>query len=323
MPNDKLLNDVLSATDKAIKKLKELGEGCGCGHGFNVVTKAPGDVPDFKPNKNLGEGEAPENEIKYRQTLLDLLNQLYDDTKDLKSVNDLDEIDDLINQFITDCNQLIDDSITSQWNNGVKEGLSELKGINNKKKFNTDNIDTTKKALIIQQQQCNIEDIAFKLRGKLRQSIMITAIKQPYKQTSTKTDNVTKAKYPSTWTQCMIQLFKKNPKLTEDELYFECERTTAFNDAQQNTDKLGLYGFITAHEEAMLGTLIAGSTIIGDMVADWVSVGDDNVCDECLEREANGPYSIFDNIWNDTHFGCRCWMENIRLPSSDKIFRKA
>jgi hypothetical protein len=121
----------------------------------------------------------------------------------------------------------------------------------------------------------------------------------------------------------MIKLHEQEPDLTEDELREQCEGwENGFNDAQNNLDKLGLFGWLTTNHLAFYSTLLWGTVLVGEIIADWVTEGDDRVCDECLENEANSPYSIFDKIWLIiVHFGCRCWMDNIRLAiqSRDEI----
>lgn len=279
----------------------------------------------FKPDKEMGEGTPEPEELKYRQELLDLANRLFKVIgkrfKSITNPNDLiKKLDGDINDAILEGQNIILKTLPNTWNDSVNNGIKVLKRLNSKESYDKSQINTDSKDLIIQQQQMNIEDIFLKLRGRLRQRININAIYKNDKAPSHLANSLTNTVgYPKNWTPCMIETYKANPTLSEEELRDLCsdrDWETDFQDVQSNLDKMGLFGWLTTNHLAFYSALLFGSVIIGEIIADWVSQGDDRVCDECLEREAGSPYSIFDSIWTDIpHFGCRCWMDNIRLRS--------
>jgi len=300
-PELQLINNQIACCDKALEKLKS--------------EKAEPPKLNFKPNENLGEGQAGEEELEYRQSLLDLLANLHNSINkviftDKTHLDKIKLIDKLINSFISDGQELADETIPKTWDDGVKEGIKQLKKLNSKNKYNIKSIDTTKKELIHQQQHLNIQKIGI----NLKLFILINFINDHKTPTKSK-KSVDKATPKPTWTECMRQLNKEDPSLTEEELIEWCDEwNSGFIDAQNNLDKAGLFGWLETHKEALLGTLIMGVGIIGDLIADWVSVGDENVCDECLDLEAKSPHHITE--WpSDPHFGCRCEQQNIRLAS--------
>lgn len=311
--NKNILDTLIIAADLTIDDFKTLG----------LIPLEKKAELDFQPNKNLGEGQATPEELKYREDLLKLTEQLYKDTTKVLNSNStpdeqIKEINKLIDTFISEGQDLVNTSLPETWDKGVNDGIKELKNIDNKKSYNTKKIQTNKLDLILQQQLFNIEDIGLKLRGRLRQFILINAIQEP-NDTSVEKSIILKATPTSKWTKCMLQMHTRYPHMSEEELRTECEKEIepAFQDVQDNIDKMGLFGWLTTHHEAFLGTLMMGAMVLGDLIADWVTMGDERVCEECQEAESKGPYSIFDAIWSLLiHFGCRCWMDNIRLATS-------
>jgi hypothetical protein len=274
----------------------------------------------FKPDLSMGEGVPTPEEVQYRQDLLKLAKDLYKKIEGTINqnlpVNDkIRKIDAYINDFILEGQKVVLQHIPRTWNNAEKEGMRKLESLAPEKDFQEKKINTSPKDLIIQQQQMNIEDIGLKLRGRIRQYLNIKAIKTEDKTPSHLTNTLTNAVPTSKWTRCMIDLSQTDPSLTEQELREACEEReweSYFGDVENSTDKLGLFGWITANQLGLLAALTMGTVIIGDLVADWVSQGDDRVCDECLELEANSPYSVL--AWPESpHFGCRCELQNIRL----------
>lgn len=275
----------------------------------------------FEPDLNLGEGGATDEEIIYRQELLDLAQTLYKNIESTININQqvndkIRKIDSYINDFILEGQKAVLKHIPRTWNDGINEGLTTLEEIAPEKKFTEDKIIDTTKDLIIQQQQMNIEDIGLKLRGRIRQYLNIQAIRKNDKTPSHLTNTLTNATPTSKWTRCMIDLAQTDPGLTEEELRELCEDReweSYFEDVQDNIDKLGLFGFLTAHKEAVASALIIGVGVVGDLVADWTTQGDDRVCDDCAALEGQ-TFSVLD--WpEDQHFGDRCYMDNIRLAS--------
>ncbi len=303
-----LLDSLIIASNLKPEDLKELKK------------KAVKQRLTFTPDKDIGEGTATKEEYAYRQELLNLLEDLHGDVEDIIKNDDepldkIEDIDKLIDTFIEDGKDIVNETIQNTWDDGVDDATNTLNEIDDDKNTATINPDTSQLDLIIQQQLMNIEDIGLKLRGRLRQFILVQAI-NTQTITTTKNKAIKKASPTpsSTWTECMRELHKLQPQLSETELRDQCEWDRSFEDAEENMDKMGVFGWLEAHKEAILGTLIIGTSIIGDLIADWVTMGDENVCENCQDAEAGSPYSILDPIWQILiHFGCRCWMDNIRL----------
>ncbi len=276
---------------------------------------------NFKPDLEMGEGTPTPEEVEYRQALLDLANRLYKVVKGrFKTITNTQDlirkIDNDINDFILEGQKVVLQYIPQSWNQSQEEGMSKLEKIGKSKQFDESKIDDNKRDLIIQQQQANVEDIGLRLRGRIRQYIYIKDV-QDNKNVQTLLNSLTNATYPKSWTKCMIEEYKADPTLTEEELRNICEGTEwedEFQDVQDNLDKVGLFGWVASHKAAMIATMAMGTSVLGSLVADWVTVGDDRVCEECQDLEANSPYSVLN--WPESpHFGCRCSMENVRLEA--------
>jgi hypothetical protein len=284
-----------------------------------LKTKAVKPQLTFKPDKDIGEGTATKEELEYRKELLSLLEKLYEEInkfiwKKEAPIKKLDKIEKLIDKFVVNGQKLVEKSIPQIWDEGIDEGLNELEKIDSESEYKIDKIDDSKQGLIREQQTRNIRKIGNNLLGRLEQLILINTINEN-KAPSKQKKSIQKAVPTSNWTECMRQLNKEDSTLTVDELRDYCESyESAFNEAQNNTDKAGMWGWLAAHREALLSALIMGTGILGDLIADWVTWGDDRVCDECLELEAKSPYSILS--WpSEPHFGCRCEQQNVRLAS--------
>lgn len=326
--NKNILDTLIIAADLTIDDFKTLG----------LIPLEKKATLDFKPNENLGEGKATPEELKYRQEILDLGDEFLKGTDKVinsksSPTQQLEEIDKLANTYITDGQKLIKSKLPDEWDNTTDEGIKILKKLDSKKKYNPKKIETIKKDLILQHSLFNIEDIGLKARGRLRQYILLNAIQSP-NDTSLEKSIITKATSTSNWTPCMIQLHRTQPELSEQELRDECNQQwqNAFTDLQDNSDKLGLFGWLTTHKEALLASLIMGVSILGEIVADFATCedlgtcdpkenpgpGEDGpVCDDCLSLSGE-TFSILDAIWSIIiHFGCRCGMMNIRLQTSN------
>jgi hypothetical protein len=74
----------------------------------------------------------------------------------------------------------------------------------------------------------------------------------------------------------------------------------AFNNAQNIQEQIGLFG---ATEGNVQGTLepFKGQ----DVLIPWETMGDDKVCDDCEQAEADGPYKP-DEYPGPQHYGDRC-----------------
>jgi len=77
----------------------------------------------------------------------------------------------------------------------------------------------------------------------------------------------------------------------------------AFSDAQRISDMTGSFGNIEGWKAGYLD-----SAMFYDVKIPWVTAGDDKVCDDCKEKEANGPYYP-DEYPEPDHYGCRCGPE--------------
>lgn len=288
--------------------------------------EAPTPKLTFEPNENIGEGGATSEELAYRQELLDLLKELYEDVNEIINqdkgpLDKIRRIDFLIDTFISDGQDIVNEVIPQTWDDGVDEAITTLEEIDDTEDFDTNEADTEKLDLILQQQLMNIEDIGLRLRGRIRQSILVNAIQRPLQEAQQQNKAITKKaskKYPASWTPCMIQIARRESNLTEDELREQCIWESGFIEAEENTDKTGVWGWIEANKEALLAGLIMGAGIVGDLIADWATCEDLNncpsdgpVCDEC---QAMSGETYYLTAWpGEPHFGCRCGMDNIRL----------
>lgn len=210
-------------------------------HGLK--TKAVKPQLTFKPDKDIGEGTATKEEWKYRQDLLNLLKDIHGDIKDVIESNDealekIADVDKLIDTFISDGQDLVNETIPQTWDDGTQQAIDTLNDIDDNKSNETITPDDTKLQLILQQQLFNIEDIGLKIRGRIRQFILIQAISTET-TTTNKNKQIKKASPTpnSTWTECMRELHRLQPKLTETELRDQCEWDRSFVDAETNTDK--------------------------------------------------------------------------------------
>lgn len=318
-----LINRQLAHCEKAIKKLK--------------CSKKDSLQPTFKPDETKGEGQASEGELKYRQDLLNLLEPVYNDNKKTVNSNDtydkkIEKIENRLDKFVTDGKKLINTTVNSTWNKSVNNGIGILKKIDKNKSYPTKNISTYKRDLILLQQEKNIESIASKIKGNLTNLILIKAIQSDDTSSKKTVQTIKASPIPnSTWTQCMRDLHKEEPDLSEQELRERCSYDSIFNDAQNNLEMLGWFGWIQANGMALLGTMIMGAGIVGDLIADWFTCEEDPsmercdsgspVCDDCLDmRDEYVGISILDSIWNllgNMHPWCRCGMGNIRLASME------
>jgi hypothetical protein len=322
-PELQLINRQLAHCEKAIRQLK--------------CSKKQTSTPDFKPDETKGEGKATEGELKYRADLLNLLKVVYDDNNKIINSDDgydkkISKIEDRLNQFVTDAKKLINKTVNETWNKSIDNGLNILKKIDKKQSYPTKKISTYKLDLILLQQEKNIESIASKIKGNLTNLILIKAIQQDNIASKKTVQSIKAPATPnSTWTQCMRDLHKEEPDLTEQELRERCSYDSTFTDAQNNLETLGWFGWIQANGMALLSTMIMGAGVVGDLIADWFTCEEDPsmdrcdtgspVCDDCLDmRDEYVGISILDSIWNllgNMHPWCRCGMGNIRLASME------
>ncbi len=245
------------------------------------------DEPDFTPDEDLGEGEATDEEWEYREELLAALALIYPGLSKLIKSNltveeKLTKVDEYIDKFITNAQKITTTTTTAAWDTAVQSANSQVKDKTTKLRTNA-TPDTARLDTIQLQQTNNIEDIALVLRGRIRQGLLIAEIQSNYELSDDQSEN------------------KYN--------YLD----NAFLTAQTNLDKAGMYGWIESNKAGLLETFAVAGTILGAViVAPWVTMGDDNVCEECLDLAANGPYSVL--FWPaDPHFGCRCGQGEIEI----------
>lgn len=242
--------------------------------------------PDFLPDEQMGEGQASPEEHDYRSELLGILALSFPvitgilQNKELLPEQKISQIDNELSSFTTRAEALIGRSLPQTWKDAVTEANNKLKEL--KPGIKDVKADKNQLQLIEAQQNNNIQDISNFLRGRLTQGLMMDEIDGVYGDHQSNIDYL-------------------NP---------------AFNGAQNRLDQMGMYGYLKTHHLGMLTGLMAGSLIMGALlIADWVTMGDDKVCDECQEMEAGSPYSVME--WpEERHFGDRCWMDNIRIEGT-------
>ncbi|MBZ2167000.1 hypothetical protein [Methanobacterium spitsbergense] len=271
------------------------------------------DKPTFEPNENFGEGTPTKDELDYRGDLTGYLETIYDKTvkflldKETLPEDKIKTIDIFITSFIKEAQGRVEPLIKDRYQEGYDGMNSTLKGYDvkpPKQKSKQPRLDS-----ILRQQLMNIEDIGLVLRGRIRQIFNMDDINSYYAsitQSSAKTKAVT---IPSTWTQCMKDASKDHPEMTEIELREYCENlgsaNSAFNDSQNRLDILGMFGWVESQKTGWLEAgLFAAATLTLAIDVDWVTVGDDSVCEYCQDNEDNNPWSIT-NI-PEEHYGGRC-----------------
>jgi hypothetical protein len=166
-----MLNDLVTVIDKAIDEIT-VAKSAG---------KADALSPDFKPNKNLGEGKATQRNLAYRQELLTLLkdtvytpvNKMLD-KKSMASEDRITFVDNSIDSYISKGWSLIDDKLPNSYFSGLDEGNAYIKKAAKKQGYNysvkTPKI-PVKLEMIINIQKRSLEDKALVLRGRLRSAI--------------------------------------------------------------------------------------------------------------------------------------------------------
>lgn len=135
--------------------------------------------PTFKPNPNLGEGVSSKENIDYRQELLNLLKNVYNQSSKILKYNKspdekIKELDTIIDDYISEGSNLIKTQITTAYMDGVKYATDKLMKLGAKKP----KVDKNPERLqsLIRQQQMNLEDAALVLRGRLRQLVNISDV---------------------------------------------------------------------------------------------------------------------------------------------------
>lgn len=135
---------------------------------FIDVELAEKEPPTFKPNKKLGEGIAPMEELAYRKELLNKLKALKQDVDTIITSNDHPDlkiiyIDQKLEAYKLECYRLIDEHTR----NAYTKGMDMANKRTGRKVVNIEGITQDRLQHIIQTQQDSIEDQTYKLRGKL------------------------------------------------------------------------------------------------------------------------------------------------------------
>jgi len=259
--------------------------------------------PTFKPNKKMGEGTVSKTEMKYRQALMTPFKSPYNKIKKIIKGNSTDEqkkkdIDATLQSFRGQINfkKIVESHIYDINSSAIDKANKELKALEKEKKESltiiireaNDNKYRPDQALLLSplllQQWSNIENILDDLEADIDQA----------------------------WQRCaIIKQTRPNYVCPFDEYLDD-----SFYRTQNRTDGMGWYGWFKSNEAGLLATFMMSAAVLGSLVADWVSMGDDRVCEDCLELEANSPYLLTE--WpQEPHFGCRCEMQNIRLAGSN------
>lgn len=139
--------------------------------------------PTYKPNPNLGEGAASKENLAYRQELMNLDKELDKKTGSIIKSKDtplerIKAIDTTIDDTIQKAQNLVEKRIKKAYMDGGNQLYIKLKKYGAKKPKIPANPERLE--FIILQQKYNIEDKYLKLRGRLRQVIMVKAVMDGY-----------------------------------------------------------------------------------------------------------------------------------------------
>lgn len=264
-------------------------------------------TPTFKPNLNLGEGVATDDEIDYRESVIKLLEPISEEFKSFNKSTiftpeqQISRVDKLIDTFISEAQAIVQKRVTERYQSGYKDMNNHL--ISAKVKPPVQNPLQPRLQSLLRQQLQNIEDIGLVLRGRLRQIINIRDVRSYYKQEKPDLKQ---------YLEDSEGEYYIDPK-TKKKVYidnWDDDTDTAMAPAQNNTDMLCLFGWIEGYNSGFLEAGMYASAALTSALAltidiPWETAGDDNVCEECDLLASEGPYSIWD--WPATpHFGCRC-----------------
>lgn len=237
--------------------------------------------PSFSPDLELGEGEADDSEIEYRESLINELEDLYKIIYPITISTSAFKVKEAkINEALTSFENRtkeVMNSITNEtWEAGVENGNTTLQDVlGTKRKFKGDE----ERLKVIQgEQEINIKDITNFLTGRLLVGLAVIDV---------------------------YQFYEGSP----DYNFIN----GGFNTAQSRLDKMGMYGHTHTNMQSYLSALRAGANVLDKiLIADWVTWGDSHVCDDCQDLEANGPYLL--SAWpQEPHFGCRCERGDVRV----------
>ena len=238
--------------------------------------------PDLKPNPKLGEGTATPEEMAYRSALIYNLSAIYEPIKatisdGTPSLAKLDKISNYIENFIKQNQKEADLQPHKFFYSAVLDANKKLHKVN--PQLPQIAPDYSKLNPIQGQQHNNCDTIGQYLKGRISQALMIYDIQ----------------------TQAAAKKKKKTPEEDLDDTV-----DSAFQESRNRLDLMGLSGYVEANRAGHLSTYVAAGLLMGEIVyVEWVSAGDDHVCDECDDLESNSPYSANDYPATP-HAGCRC-----------------
>lgn len=140
--------------------------------------------PNFKVDKNMGEGTATPLELEYRQKLLDALQRFQKAShKVFRGTDGWDEkikkLDFLTQDYISTAQQLPMEYIPMIMEEGISRATSQLQreGINPPE---IDSLDNPYLAVTLAQQQEKIESIGWQVRDKLREKVRVMQMEELY-----------------------------------------------------------------------------------------------------------------------------------------------
>jgi hypothetical protein len=292
---------------------------------LNSIQEAAKDTPTFTPNPNLGEGKSTQPNLDHRQNLLDHLSDV---DKELSKVIESDataddknqQIDNSINKFISTVQNENTTMVNGRWDDGwsLMNGYLEKAKIKINKPINPSRLQS-----ILRQQNQNIEDLALRLRGRLRQIVNLADIRSYYQQDKPFKQSLCTLKEDvqpqSDWSACMLALHKNNPDMSADELEEHCGEddgntyNAAFNQAQLQLDTLGLFGWLESFFSSFLGAGLLAMTLYSTLTIElpWLTCDDtgncvrNGPCEDCIALAASGPYPI-NNYPSVPHDLCQC-----------------
>jgi len=108
-----------------LRQLKALKDGS------IVALKSASNKPDFKYNPSTADGEPSKAEMAYGQGLMDLLSDAYDDvektlTSEASDKDKVADIDERIDKYITDSQELANKSLTDMFTANMKVANGKL-----------------------------------------------------------------------------------------------------------------------------------------------------------------------------------------------------
>ena len=263
--------------------------------------------PTFVPNPRMGEGTATPDEMKYRKALIYNLDEIYEPIintihSNIPTLSKIDKAKIYIDQFVVKNKREADLQTHSFFYKAVLDANSRLHKL--KPNLPTIHPDYTKLEPIKNQQVTNVPDIGNYLLGRISQALMINEIQKQIADDVYNSNVFVELREDSEDDDTDPEPSKKKKKKPDDELDDNIDG--AFNESQNRLDLMGLTGYVESNRIGQLSTYIAAGLLLGEVIyVEWVSAGDDHVCDDCDELEAGSPYPA-NSYPSSPHPGCRC-----------------